>query len=382
MKKSKKDHRQIFFLISSLYTGGAERQLSYLARELTEGGEDVSVATFYKGGQFWGELSKDSRIHLFSFNRKGRWDIISLLCHLVQHLRQERYEVVQTFLPVANFFGMVASFFAGTKNRYMGIRCSNMQYDGIGPHVYGWLERRISSRLARKIIYNSHRGKEYYEKIGFPKKKSSVIWNGIELSSPRGKGEKIREELGIADSAVVISSVARLDPMKDYPTLLRAFSQVHQQISNIILLVAGDGRESIKGEILEIAREGGVADKVKLLGFRKDVGDILEATDILVSSSAYGEGLSNSIVEAMAQGKSIVATDVGDSKILLGEGRGMIVPVRDPNALAKAIIQICLQKDYRDENNKAREYVKKNLSLSSLAENYLQVWTTTRFKRS
>jgi glycosyltransferase involved in cell wall biosynthesis len=151
-----------------------------------------------------------------------------------------------------------------------------------------------------------------------------VITNGIEVERFKLDGAAraaLRLELGIAADAVVLAHVARVDPMKDHAGLRSAL----MQLPDVTALLIGRGTEQLPA-----------APNMHRLGRRDDVERLLAAADIVVSSSAFGEGFANVLAEGMACGLPAVATDVGDARAIVGDS-GLIVPPRDPGALAAAI---------------------------------------------
>jgi glycosyltransferase involved in cell wall biosynthesis len=143
----------------------------------------------------------------------------------------------------------------------------------------------------------------------------------------------LRARLGLPTDARVIGLVARLHPMKDHETFLRAaaaFSQHHQD-ARFVLCGSGCGPNS--ETILPLIESLGLAGRVVLLGERTDLDKIYPVFDVLAQSSAYGEGLPNVVIEAMACGVPCVATDVGDSRDVIG-ATGIVLPPGDPQALA------------------------------------------------
>lgn len=135
------------------------------------------------------------------------------------------------------------------------------------------------------------------------------------------KGEK-RKILGIPEDCYVISSIGRLDPMKDFESLLTSFKDINEEFSDSLLLIVGDGRRDIKQRLIELVEKNDLKNNVKLLGYREDVYEIILASDVVISSSLFGEGVSNVVIEAMALGIPVISTDVGDHKIVLENGRG------------------------------------------------------------
>lgn len=174
-----------------------------------------------------------------------------------------------------------------------------------------------------------------------------TIPNGVDLQkfSPLRVDEvaSIRSELGIPTTARVIGSVGRLEPVKNYEMLLRVFAKLSKNYLDIHCILIGDG--SLKAKLEELAIKLEIADRVHFAGQVDNPNQLISILDLFVSTS-FSEGMSNTILEAMACGKPIVATDVGDSGKLVDEGHnGLLVQSEDIIGLEKAIIQILYDKN-------------------------------------
>ena len=133
----------------------------------------------------------------------------------------------------------------------------------------------------------------------------------------------------------MLLAVGRLEPAKDHLMLLEAIRLVRQQVPSVVLLIAGTG--SLEEVVAQRITELGCKGCVRLLGERDDIDDLYAAADVFVSSSAW-EGMPLSILEAMAAGLPVVATDVGDCAEVIGDG-GEVVPSGEPRGLAAALVR-------------------------------------------
>jgi glycosyltransferase involved in cell wall biosynthesis len=180
------------------------------------------------------------------------------------------------------------------------------------------------SRFSDALIANSRAGLDYHAKRGYRSKQMLLIHNGIDATRFRPDAAAratVRQTLGIPSDAFVVAHVARVHPMKDHPLLL----DVARRLPNVRFLAIGAGTDAL-AEV----------PNVRKLGRRADIPSLLAASDVILSTSAYGEGFSNAIGEGMAAGLVPVATDVGDAKDIIGDV-GSVVPVRAAQALVDAI---------------------------------------------
>jgi len=162
-----------------------------------------------------------------------------------------------------------------------------------------------------------------------------AICNGVDTHRFRPGGRQVaRAALGIGPERIVVGTVGRLDPVKDQVGLLRAFSRVVDD-SRVLLLIAGDG--PCRAELETTVSALGLDGRVRLLGERDDVPSVLAAMDVFVLCS-IAEGISNTILEAMATGLPVVATRVGGNPELVVDGKtGCLVEPRSPAALAASL---------------------------------------------
>lgn len=201
--------------------------------------------------------------------------------------------------------------------------------------------RRVANaffgRAAGHFFAVSDELRRFLEREGFPAGRLRVLPNGIDIG-PRpapGSREDARRRLGIGTEAPLVGTAARLDPVKGLETLVAAFDRLRGARPDARLLVLGDGPERSALEA-DIARRG-LGAAVTLAGHRGDVRDLLPALDLYVNSSTY-EGVSLTILEAMAAEVAVVATAVGGTPEVVADGEtGRLVPPRDADALFLAI---------------------------------------------
>ncbi len=194
------------------------------------------------------------------------------------------------------------------------------------------------SAIPKRIIYNSQTSLKQHVKFGFKNDHAVVVPNGFDLAQFRPDAQTryhIQAELGISPQAVLIGLVSRYHPMKDHATFLRAAAILVQHVAHVRFLMLGHGVRQLSSLVASL----NLADSVLLLDEREDIPDLTSALDIACSSSAWGEGFSNAVGEAMACGVPCVVTDVGDSALIVGD-TGRVVPPKDPRALASAIIDM------------------------------------------
>jgi glycosyltransferase involved in cell wall biosynthesis len=204
---------------------------------------------------------------------------------------------------------------------------------------------------------------------GFPAERVEVIHDGVDPARVAGAAEsKLRAELGIPPEAVVFGVTAFLTDHKDHATLLRAFRLVEAELPNAWLLIAGQGE--LAEQLTALTRELELR-RVRFLGHRPDIAPVLGALDVFVLSSHH-EGLGSAVMDAMYAGLPVAATRVGGIPELVDEGvDGLLVPARDPAALAAALARLAREPEERKRmGEKAREKAWARFSAARMAREY------------
>lgn len=328
----------VMFVTRSLERGGAERQLVALAAGLKSRGWSVSAACFYARGPFLEDLeTADVVVH--DLRKRGRWDVVGFLIRFIRLVQRERPAIVHGYLPMANLVAFVARFVRFETRVVWGVRASDMRIAR-----YGWLAKlefflqcRLS-RFADLVVSNSRAGLEYHLQHGFPRKRCSVVPNGIDVRRFRfdqAGRSALRKRWSVPEETVLIGMVARLDPIKGHDVFLAAAAVLARGNPNWRLVCVGSGPAEYARKLRQRAVALGLADSIVWEEARGDMAAVYSAIDVAVSAS-YGEGFANAVAEAMACGRLCVATDVGDSGGIIGDA-GLIVPPGDPHSLAAAI---------------------------------------------
>ncbi|HWP59903.1 MAG TPA: glycosyltransferase [Candidatus Acidoferrales bacterium] len=179
----------------------------------------------------------------------------------------------------------------------------------------------------------------------------------------------LREKIGLPREGTLFGSVGRLDPVKDFPTLLRGFAEIEKRFPETRLAIAGDG--PLRGELARLTRSLNLEGRVFWLGERQDVPAILRCLDVFVQASLF-EGMSNTILEAMATGLPIVATDTGgNGELVADKENGWLVPVGRPSALARAMESYLADPKLRSHHGaRSRARALEEFALPVMAERY------------
>ncbi len=317
-------------VINSLARGGAETQLVRLAVHLAATGHHVTVATLMPDNDFAAEL-EPAGVEVVSLTAGRRPRAVPTVVGLTRLLRRERADVAVSFLYQANVVTRVAAKSAGVPVVVSSIR--NEYFGGHGRE----LAVRGTGRLASLTTTNSVLSADSLVRRGVvARDRLMVIPNALPPAAfdPGGGGAAVRSELGVAADEFLWLGVGRLAVQKAWPDLLRAFASVEGGRVPGRLVVAGEGPEA--DALAATVDRLDLSGRVRLLGVRRDVADLMAAADALVLPSAY-EGLPNVVLEAMAAGLPVVATRVGGVPELVDDSVGIVVTPGSPADLAAAM---------------------------------------------
>lgn len=319
----------VFHVITGLEQGGAEKLLADLAIAAKGRNEDWKVITLLDGGPFRTDLA-ESDVPVVSLGMRRKRPSLKGLIYLAQMIRREKPEIIMGWMYHANLIALLALWLSGRRHAtriYWSIYCSALRFADY--HWTLYLVFRLGARFSAftdGIIYNSYSGQEFHQRSGYRSAGNFLIHNGTDTTRFRPDPSRrtlCRAELGIPENTFVVIAVARLDPMKDWDTLLAATDR----LPGIVTLFVGAGTQSL-------SRPGRIG-----LGFQRDLAGFYNVADLFILTSAYGEGCSIALIEAMASGLPVIITDVGDND-RIAAGCGRVVKVGNREALRAAILTL------------------------------------------
>ena len=319
---------RIVHVVHSFRTGGMERGIANIIRNASADMEHIILCLSTSGQT---ERLLPEKIPVIELH-KAPGNSLRFLLKLARTLKSLNPSVVHT-----RNWGGVDTILAA---RLVGIRAvvqgehGWVHDDPEGLNVKRLRVRRVLGRWVREYTCVSRHLERWLLDIVQVKGRVSQIYNGVDAQefAPRSEGTEIRRKLGIAESAFVAGVVGRLVPIKNHTVLFQAFRELVKERSDAYLVVVGDGPERERLEALKFKN-------IILLGDRSDVSAILQAFDVFVLAS-QNEGISNTILEAMATGLPVIATNVGGNPELVEDGvTGTLVPPNDPPALSLALLR-------------------------------------------
>jgi len=353
-------------VLPTLAAAGMEVMVANLTRGLARRGYDVGVTCLEADGPIADELRADG-FRVAVVRSPGFRGVLRPV-RLEAWLRHVRPDVVH-----AHSGGWLK---AARAARRAGVRT-------VVHTVHGLLERepwhgvplkRWAARFTDRVVPVSEPLREYLLRIvRLPAAMITLVPNGVDLDAfrPGQRRSAWRADLGISPEALVIGNVARLDGVKNHADLLNGFAMMRPRAPEAVLAIAGDG--PLRRDLEARAAALGVAQHVRFLGQTRDIAALYREFDLFVLSSS-AEGTSLSVLEAMASGVCVVATAVGGTPALLGEGPvGRLVAPADPAALAAAMAD--LLHDHRQRHALAeagRRAVVARYSLETMVRRYEQ----------
>jgi glycosyltransferase involved in cell wall biosynthesis len=374
---------RIVHVITGLTAGGAERTMINVVRGLDPRRFQSRVISISRDHTLAGVL-RAAGIELTTLDARP---LVSLglgpLLRIAQLVRREKPDIVQTWLPDADLLGGVAAWISGIPVVW-NIRASLS--DGGWRPVASSVRLRIVARLCAAMsgvipqaIVSCSRANVNRNLFRYRQDKIRVIGNGVDLDlfkpDPAARAA-VRTERGVDDATPLIGMVARFHPVKDLGTFLTAARQVIGTHPHVRFLLCGQGMESTNAVLTRMIASHDLEQSVLRLGFREDVARVFAALDVHVLSSR-SEAFGNVLIESMASGVPCAATDVGESRFIIGDS-GRIVPPRDPSALAAAVRELIElpQSEMDALRLRARQRVAENFTLQATIAQYAELYKT------
>lgn len=370
-KMTTKDKIHIMHVIYGFSMGGAENRLANLINGIDQDTFISSICCIKKSGIIVTRLKRKD-IKIFELHRKGKDYLLCL--KLASLFRKEKVDIIHTH-GWSGFDGVI-----GAKLACVPVIIHSEQGKDI-EDIYNIKKRRILGRklisyLVNQLVTVSEEIKESLAKTAkIPQEKILTIHTGVDIQRFNIKIDKIKkkEEVGIGGKVIVIGTVGRLDPIKSYDTLLYCAKEVLNEFPDLRFLFVGNG--PMRRNLEELTIKLGIREKVTFIGERLDIPELLNIMDIFVLPS-LSEGLSNTILEAMASGLPIIATRVGGNPEMVVDGEtGFLVSPKDYQSLSKVIIQLLKNPSLcKKIGLTAQERAKNHFPLSKMIISYEELY--------
>ena len=323
---------RIAFVIPTLDQSGAERQLTTLACGLSGTHVDPHVIALDRGGPYEQQLQQAS-IPVQVLHKRGRFDPAAIL-RLRSALQKLQPDIIQSFLFSANTLVRLPGIAPPQARIIVSERCVDSWKSG----WQLWLDRQLANR-AHCLTANSQSVATFYRNLGVPAERITVIPNGT-ATTPATllTRSAARQILGLPESACVIGYIGRFARQKRLQDLIWAFQLLHQTIENSRLVLIGTGPEEER--LKQLAAGFDCNSKILFAGHRSDATALLPALDAFVLPSEF-EGMSNSLMEAMAAGIPCAASNISPNGELIQNGEhGMLFPVGSGPEIARTLLRM------------------------------------------
>ena len=350
---------KLFMMLNTFETGGSERQFVAITNALRPERFDVrlgcvvrrgplqesvgNVAEFPLGGSFLSLRAQRSRVAL------------------ARHLRSEGIQIAHSFDFYTNLLLLPTARLAGVpvvigSHRQLGDLLTPLKFRSQG----------IAFRFCDRVVCNSRAAAKRLLDQGLPERKIAIIPNGLDM----GTFASATPALPAAPGTVRVGMIARMNERaKNHALLLRVAARLVPKFSNLQFVLVGDG--PLRAQLEDLASQLGIANQVLFLGDRRDIPEVLASMDISVVPSR-SESLSNAVLESMAAGVAVVATNAGGTPEIISDGEnGLLVPPDRENELADAIERFVVQPALRMESARTgKEFAAGQFSLKSVTTRY------------
>jgi glycosyltransferase involved in cell wall biosynthesis len=359
----------------SLDPGGTERLIVELAKRAL-GTFRVTVCCLDRVGEWASEL-EDIGIEVVALDRQPGFHP-SLGHRIAQQATRRGVDV----LHCHHYTPFVYGGLARVERRGLSVLYTEHgRLSDAAPTLKRRLVTPLLARLANEMYAVSEDLRRYLISAGFPAARVGVITNGIHVgSAPDAEAvRRAKRLLGAIDDRPIAAAIGRLDPVKDLSVLLDAFAQLSQREARLVII--GDGPEA--QQLLSHATTHGLEGRVQFLGYRQDVRELYPGVDLLVNTS-ISEGISLTLLEAMAACVPIVATAVGGTPEVVVDGvTGLLVPPRSPSAVAIALDELLQSPDRRRHMSIAgRARVEEFFTFERMASLYFAAYVRLAHTRS
>ncbi len=353
--------KSVLYVVEDLERGGAERVVVNLATRLNRERFEPVICCLAKRGALAGEVEQ-AGIQLHVLGKRPGIDP-AVLWRLHALVRRLRPDVIHTHLFTGNAWGRAAGWLAGTRR----IVASEHSVDLWKNRIRRLVDRLLALPTYRLIAKSEAIADFYKTVVHIPAWKVVTIRNGIDLSLYGNgiDGRAVRACIGVPQNALLVGTIGRLSPEKGQDVLVEALRMLKRNVPDMRGIMAGDGPS--RWQLERLVRSSGMQEIICLLGHRNDVPALLSVMDIFVLPS-HREGLPLALLEAMATGLPVVATDVGGCGEVIRDGHnGLLVAPGRPELIAGAIKRLACDEGLRRSlGHQARRTIEEHFSVDRM----------------
>jgi len=386
--KTTKKKLKLVFVITALGTGGAEMMLYKFLTRIDRDRYAPTVIALLGGGVFIERIQAlDIPVQTLGM-KPGKYNPIVLL-KLSKIFREIQPDLIQGWMYHANLAAQWAKSLSGSKAPvFWSIHHSvdSLKAEKLALAATIKLTALLSSKI-EKVIFSATKGQNQHINLGYHSDNSVAIGDNFDLSKYKPVSNSqfnLRSALDLPEDSILIGSVARYHPMKDHANLIDGAAILIKSNPRVHFILVGPNVDPENPTLSAQISQLGIEKQIHLLGERQDIPDLMTSFDIFTTSSAYGESFPNVLGEALSCQIPCVATDIGDSQIIVGE-TGVIVPPKDPQALADGWNKlIVLSREKRQDLGKqGRQRIETNFNLdgsNSFVRQYESIYEASLVK--
>lgn len=365
---------KILLLTTHLNIGGISTYTVSLAKALKLKGHEIFVAS--SGGVLAPELERSGVSHIrIDISTKSELSpkVLSAISEISKIIKKFDIDIIHSQTRIAQVAGFFISKRCGIP---LVTTCHGFFNKNIG--------RMILPAWGEKVIAISDAVKEnLINYFGVSESKVSMIYNGVDIAKfirdiSKEKRDSLKDSFGIKKDTTVLGMISRFTPDKGHDTILYAFREMLEKKRDMQLVFAGDGEK--KQEIINLAQRLELSDKVIFMAPQLNTVDILSVIDVFMFTPARREGLGLALIEALAAGKPVVATNVGGiSSVVENNVNGFLVEPSKPGLLAEAVLKLLSDKAlYARMSVSARDIAVKKFSIAEMADKTEKVYMSLR----
>ena len=362
---------KITFVVHSLNPGGAEKLALDMALELKKEFQ-LSVICLDEVG-IWGKILRNKQVPVISLYREEGVDIyIPYL--LSKYTKEFQTNIIHAHQTTPWFYSALSRLF--NPKPYLLFEEHGRFYPEIKNKKKILFNKLLINKLTHKVVAVSNDIKNrLIEYEGVSEKKIQVIYNGIKIENidTDNLKKECRKKLNLDEDDFVVGSVGRLDPIKNFPMLIKGIKIAKNQIPNLKCVIIGDGPEFSK--LNKIIEDKQLEDIILLTGYKKDASRLVAAFDVFVLTS-FSEGISMAILEAMSLSVPCIATKVGGNVELIENNlSGWLVESNDWKSLARVLIYAYNNRELLEKIGKnGQKQVKEKFLFKDMIENYKKIY--------
>jgi len=356
---------RILHVVQSMNTGGLENGIVNLINYSNTSDFLIDILCLRAGGDLIQRID-NANSHIY-FEQNSSHNILSAIKKVYSLCKVNNYDIVHSH----GFATMLAAYVGGKlaqssciiNGEHGTLYYSSLKQRLVQRFLFNQMQLNltVSAALKNKICQIYSTSPQHFK----------TIINGVDSERfyPSKTTIKLKKSLAIPLDAIIIGTVGRLVKVKNYPSLIRALKSVRLKHPKVILLFAGDGPE--KESLLTQVKQAELTDNVKFLGRRDDIQALMNLFDMFVLPS-FSEGLSNTLLESMACGTPVIASNVGGNSEIIKNGEtGYLYPSDDSDRLADILITLLEDVDKRTRlGQQARRHIESRFSINSMVKNY------------